>query len=259
LARSAPSRSASPRHPRASARSKRDDILAIAAEHFGRAGYEDTKWADVAADVGIGSTALYHYFESKLHCLFEVMSESLLELQAVFEEVTREHERFEDGLVALLQANFELSDAAVLRRRILVAEQGRLSQPRNAERGEEARRRALARVGEREVAWSNYLSRGMAIGAIPEADPSLLARAVLGLYDSIWHWFTPRGTLSLTHVASFYLPRIVGLVGLDSVQIADGFERPRASQPATLSGAARSPRPAPPARAPSTSSRIAAK
>jgi AcrR family transcriptional regulator len=228
LAPPAPSRPLSPARPSPSSRSKRADILAIAAEHFGRTGYEDTKWADVAADVGIGATALYHYFESKLHCLFEIMSESLLELQAVFEQVTREHERFGEGVVALLQANFELSDAAVLRRRILVAEQGRLSQPRSAGRGEEARRRALSRVGEREVAWSNYLSRGMAIGAIPEADPSLLARAVLGLYDSIWHWFTPRGTLSLTDVASFYLPRIAGLVGLDWLETADGLECPPA-------------------------------
>ncbi len=228
MARSARSRSPSPGSPSASPRSKRDDVFEIAAEHFGREGYEDTKWADVAADVGIGSTALYHYFESKLHCLFEIMSETLLELRAVFEAATREHDRFDEGLVALLEANFDLSDAAVLRRRILVAEQGRLSQPRVAGRGEEARRRALSRIGEREVAWSNYLSRGMAIGAIPEADPSLLARAVLGLYDSVWHWFRPRGTLTLAEVASFYLPRIVVLVGLDSAEIGAGSEGPRA-------------------------------
>ena len=48
---------------------KRDEILAAATERFGRDGYEDTKWADIAADVGVGPTALYHYFESKQHCL----------------------------------------------------------------------------------------------------------------------------------------------------------------------------------------------
>jgi TetR/AcrR family transcriptional regulator, cholesterol catabolism regulator len=44
---------------------KRAEILAAATERFGRDGYEHTKWADIAADVGVGPTALYHYFESK--------------------------------------------------------------------------------------------------------------------------------------------------------------------------------------------------
>jgi AcrR family transcriptional regulator len=39
---------------------KRAQILEVAVDHFGRYGYEETKWADVAADVGIGSTALIH-------------------------------------------------------------------------------------------------------------------------------------------------------------------------------------------------------
>ena len=60
-----------------------------AAEHFGRQGYEDTKWADIAADVGVGSTALYHYFESKLHCLFEIMSDTLEWFSVQFDEVTQ--------------------------------------------------------------------------------------------------------------------------------------------------------------------------
>ena len=39
---------------------KRTEILVAATERFGRNGYEDTKWADIASDVGVGPTALYH-------------------------------------------------------------------------------------------------------------------------------------------------------------------------------------------------------
>ena len=45
--------------PRTSSRSKRAAILEVATDQFGREGYEHSKWADVAAAVGIGSTALY--------------------------------------------------------------------------------------------------------------------------------------------------------------------------------------------------------
>ncbi|MGZ4271845.1 MAG: TetR/AcrR family transcriptional regulator, partial [Solirubrobacteraceae bacterium] len=55
------------RSPAPSSRNKREAILEVATDLFGREGYEHSKWADVAAAVGIGSTALYHYFESKLH------------------------------------------------------------------------------------------------------------------------------------------------------------------------------------------------
>jgi AcrR family transcriptional regulator len=44
--------------------------------------------------VGIGSTALYHYFESKLHCLYEIMAEALEAELEKFERITGEHEDF---------------------------------------------------------------------------------------------------------------------------------------------------------------------
>jgi len=221
VARSSQARTAGKRAVGTSSRSKREDILAAAADHFGRQGYEDTKWADIAADVGVGSTALYHYFESKLHCLFEIMLDTLLSFRTVFDEVTREHDRFEDGLLALMHANFDLTESEVARCRVLVAEQGRLSQPRSTEREEEARQRARSRVREMEIAWSNYLSRGMATGAIPEADPQLLTRTVLGLYNSVWHWYRPRGTLSLADVEAFFLPRMLLIVGLEPVELPE--------------------------------------
>ena len=39
--------------------------------------------------------------------------------------------------------------------------------------------------------------RAMQQGAIPENDPRLLTRAVLGLYNSIWHWYRPNGIVAL--------------------------------------------------------------
>src|SRR3954453_19839088 len=90
-------------NPRAvpSSRSKRAAILETATELFGREGYEHSKWADVAAAVGIGSTALYHYFESKLHCLYEIMAEALEADREKFERVTAEHDDFVAALTAV--------------------------------------------------------------------------------------------------------------------------------------------------------------
>jgi TetR/AcrR family transcriptional regulator, cholesterol catabolism regulator len=214
----APSRAAT--SGRRSSRSKRDEIIASAIEHFGQEGYEDTKWADIAADLGIGSTALYHYFESKLHCLYVIMADALEFFRSDFERITRDHDDYLEALRALLRSGFELSDHEVLRMRMLVAEQGLVGIRRSSPREEEARELARARTRDLEFAWATFLVRGMEQGLLPEADPRLLARAVLGLNLSVWHWYRPRGTVSLAEVADFFLRRQLAVLGL-SPQLAD--------------------------------------
>ena len=137
-----------------SSRSKRQEILTTAIDHFGRNGYEYTKWADIAADVGLGSTALYHYFESKLHCLFEIHAEALEAEQERFERLTADRGDFAPTLVRVLNGLFDLTEHEVLRNRVLVAEEGLVAVPRKSTREEEARRLARARMRDIEFAWA---------------------------------------------------------------------------------------------------------
>jgi TetR/AcrR family transcriptional regulator, cholesterol catabolism regulator len=197
-----------------SSRSKRAAILETATELFGREGYEDGKWADVAKAVGIGSTALYHYFESKLHCLYVIMAEALETEVEKFDRITGEHEDFADALVAVLEAAFDLSDREVLRNRLLVSEQVLVGVHRTSAREEEARQLARERTRDLEFKWAAFLTRGMEQGAIPEAEPRLLARAILGLYNSVFHWYRPRAGLALSEVADFFVPRCLAVAGL---------------------------------------------
>jgi len=203
--------------PRPSSRNKRAEILTVATEYFGHRGYEDTKWADVATKVGVGSTALYHYFESKLHCLYVIIADGVEASRADFDRITAEAE-FVEGLHEVLRAGFVLTELQVQSRRVMVAEQGRVGERRRSPREEEARQVARARTRDYEVVWATHLARGMAQGHLPEADPQLLSRAVIGLYNSIWHWYRPGGVLDLDQVADFYVPRHLTLIGLDPSQ-----------------------------------------
>src|SRR6201991_636850 len=202
------------RSPRSS-RSKREDILNTAIEYFGQNGYEYTKWADIAATVGVGSTALYHYFESKLHCLYEIQALAVEAEREKFERVTAEHDDFADALTAVLNAAFELTDHEVLRNRVLVAEQSLAGLHRTSAREKEARQLARSQMRDIEFAWATFLTRGMEQGAIPQADPRLLSRAILGLVNSVWHWYRPRGGgLSLDEVREFFVARALAVAGL---------------------------------------------
>ena len=222
-----------------SSRSKRAAILETATELFGREGYEHSKWADVATTVGIGSTALYHYFESKLHCLYVIMAEALETEVERFDRITSEHDDFAEALVAVLESAFELSEREVLRNRLLVSEQVLVGVHRTSAREEEARQLARTRTRDLEFKWAAFLTRGMEQGVIPEAEPRLLARAILGLYNSVFHWYRPSAGLALAEVADFYVPRCLAVAGLPlraddgALPPASGAKRTRASRPRT--------------------------
>src|SRR5215213_10067397 len=204
---------------------KRKEILAAATERFGRDGYEHTKWADIAADVGVGPTALYHYFESKQHCLYVIMDQAIEDFRARFEQLTTDESHPLDRLGAVMHDCFQLSQRDIQRNRVLVAEQGLLSAPSDSPREEQARQAARARTRDLEFAWASFLSHAMQQGAVPKNDPRLLTRAILGLYNSIWHWYRPNGIVALNRIAEFFTSRSLALIGAEP----QALERPRAA------------------------------
>ena len=82
--------------------------------------------------------------------------------------------------------------------------------------------------------FCTFLVRGMEQGTVPEADPRLLTRAMLGLYNSIWHWYRPRGSVTLDEVREFFLRRQLAVLGLPP-ELADGE---RSLRPAVVGKAA---------------------
>jgi AcrR family transcriptional regulator len=198
--------------PRPSPRNKRAEIVAIATEYFGDNGYEDTKWADVASAVGLGPTALYHYFESKQHCLFEILVEAGDDAMAEFSRLNQGD--FSTAFPAVVRGSFDRDDREVRRARVLVAEQALVRHQREVPREEDARLRAFGLLKRYEQSWRDLLAAGMATGAIPVVDADLLTRAVIGTYNSVWQWYRPDGRLGLDEIADFYVPRLLALTGL---------------------------------------------
>jgi TetR/AcrR family transcriptional regulator, cholesterol catabolism regulator len=194
---------------------KRGRIIHVAVDFFGRHGYEQTKWADVATEVDIGSTALYHYFESKQHCLLEIMESTLVDVQERFERIVAAHDDWTDALLEALVSGFDLTDEDVLKLRVLAAQHHRVATPKSAPREEAARAGARARKRDLEYAWAVFLVRGMEEGMLPRNDAPLLARALLGFYNSVWVWYRPGGKLGLQEIARFYVGRQLALLGLD--------------------------------------------
>ncbi|MGW6355950.1 TetR family transcriptional regulator [Streptomyces sp. NPDC055092] len=187
--------------PEAGPRSKRAAILTAAVDCFGEAGYEATKWSTVAERVGIGQTALYHYFESKTHCLLTIMRLELERSHDRFVEATKDVEDPVEALRTAVRAAYDVSPHEVLQMRILQNHMDLLSGTRRSKR-EEAERvaaRQLVQVVERD--WTNLLVKGMSQGSFPLRDAQLLGSSVLGLIVSVWRWYRPSGPTPLSEIS----------------------------------------------------------
>lgn len=212
-AKGAPASAASTVNGRDSDRSKRQAILTSATLHFAEYGYDDTMWADVAADVGIGQTALYHYYVSKSHCLFMLMSQQLELSYREAEEVASATPRPGMALRDAVANSFNISENEALLNRIIVNEEGRLSVRRKNDQEEEARRSARDWVREIEVLWATMVARGIDEGVYPAQDPRLSSRAILGLCNSVWRWYRPGGRHTLAEIAEHYTRLCVRMLG----------------------------------------------
>ena len=139
---------------------------------------------------------------------------AIADFRGRFDRLTLVHEDWSDALVAVLRDQFDLTELEVMRLRVLVAETGRLAASRALPHEEAARASARAQMRELEFSWGAFIARGMQQGVLPENDPRLLTRALLWLYNSVWHWYRPRGNLSLEEVRDFYVARCLAVAGL---------------------------------------------
>jgi len=182
-------------------RSKRRMILDAAIDNFGEVGFEHTKWATIAGQVGIGQTALYHYFESKAHCLLTIMSTELERSLERARKSAADHDAVDDKLRAAVVSAILVTPREALQARILLSHQDLLVAPRPSDREEAERQRARELVREIEQEWAALLRRGMDEGVFPERDETVMVRLVLGLVNSVWRWYRPQGPRTLEEIS----------------------------------------------------------
>jgi AcrR family transcriptional regulator len=181
-------------------RSKRAAILSAAIKSFGKNGYDATKWSTVADQVGIGQPALYHYFESKAHCLLTIMRMELERSYEMFVKATAGETDPMAALRAAVRGAYDVSEHDVLRMRILENNSDLLAVKRQSAREEDERAAARQLVHQIETAWTELLERGMDEGVFVRRDARTLALSLLGMIVSVWRWYRPRGTMPLAEI-----------------------------------------------------------
>jgi AcrR family transcriptional regulator len=198
--------------PRPSSRSKRAAILETATREFARTGYRASKWSDIADAVGIGSTALYHYFVSKDHCLFTIMASVLRDNRDHFDTLQRAGVEPRDVIDAAMRHPFAGGELAAVRHRLIMAEMNLLAREHSGPAPErEAYIEARGYAHDIVRDWTRYLERCMRDGSVPAQDPHLLARALIGLVSYVFAWYVPGGGVSEEAVSNALVAQAIAV------------------------------------------------
>ena len=167
----------------------------------------------IADEVGIGQTALYHYFESKAHCLLTIMNLELAASLQRFQDATAGVDDHAKRLRAAVASAYDVTPSEALAARILLSHMDLLSTPRPSEREEAERQQARVLVRAIEDEWSAILEQGMAGGAFARRDPRQSSQAILSLLVGVWRWYRPGGERTLSTISEFMTGACERLVG----------------------------------------------
>jgi AcrR family transcriptional regulator len=157
-------------------------ILAVATGMFARRGYSGTSLDDVAANLSVRKASLYHYINSKEDLLIEIFNrsaektiphiEAIAALDLPVEERLR---RMMHEHIAAVFTDTELHD-------VIDRELSQLSSFNQTTI--RRRKRAYERI------WESLFEEGHRIGVLRNIEPRLLTFAVLGMCNSIAHWYS---------------------------------------------------------------------
>jgi len=188
----------------------REQMIDIAAQLFDSKGYANTSINDIARAIGLGRSAIYHYFRNK-----EEILAALVEAEAL----TPSHQLME------LAEQHNLTPADRLRRAIVDGINRRLSSGSRfillarleAQIPEELG--PLYNKGRRDIYdfYVKCIVDGIAAGQFREVDPKVAAFAVIGMANWTSRWYSPSGPRTPAEIGE-----IIADMALHSLTARDG-------------------------------------
>jgi TetR/AcrR family transcriptional regulator len=171
-------------HVRAKRQRRRTEILHAALRAFRSSGYHGTTLDDIARQLGIRKTALYHYFPDKEAILHACHHEGLEEVAGIVAEARRKASSAEQLGYAIREHVRVMTDT--LEGSSLAFEVSALTPSHQAD--------VIAARDRYERALRDIVRRGVAAGEFRAVDPKLAVFAILGAINWVARWYSPTGS-----------------------------------------------------------------
>jgi len=206
---------------RAKRERRREEILRAALRAFRERGYHQTTLDDIATQLDVRKSALYHYFPDKEAILYECHRESLGELERIMAEtralatprerlrhVIREHVRVMTNTLEGSPLAFAVTALSPRRQEVVIAARDQY---------------------EREV--RRIVEQGIRNGDFRRVDAKVAAFAMLGAINWIARWYRPEGPLQTGTLGAQFADHL--LDGLGAVGVPGRTRPGRAARPRT--------------------------
>ena len=197
--------------PAPAAKTRRNELLALAATMFAQRGLRATTVRDIADSAGILSGSLYHHFSSKEEMVDEVLRGFLDWLFARYEQIVATEPNPLERLKGLFMASFEAIENRHAEVVIYQDEAMRLAEQERFAYVDERNR-------EQRKMWVDVLNQGISQSYFsPDVDVDLVYRFIR---DTTWvsvRWYQPGGPLTAEQVGQQYLAIVLGGITTEGV------------------------------------------
>jgi AcrR family transcriptional regulator len=181
-----------------------DQVLESATRLFTQKGYEAASVRDLAAELEIRPSSLYHHFPGKQHILFAICMRMQTDFNA---EVIPE-------LLASRPADEAIASA--VRRHVLFGQRRKGEVVVNIRERRSLPAEQLAQVNGLRREYRDTMARvieaGCRQGSFAVGDPKLAAMAIVDMINGLPHWFKPRDEQDLERVADLYARAALALL-----------------------------------------------
>ena len=165
-------------------------VLRRAVEVFNRQGYDGTSMGDLARELGVGKSALYHHVPGKEALLSQALDEALDGLTAVLDRPT--------GTTAYDRLRAAVRDSV----RVLVEHLPAVTLLLRVRGNSEVELAALRRRREIDDRLAALVSAAAAEGSLrADLPPDLVSRLLFGMVNSLVEWYRPGGAVDAEQLA----------------------------------------------------------
>jgi len=188
-----------------------ESLLPVAVELFNERGYDGTSIGDLARDLGVTKSAIYHHFDSKEDVLKVIYAEFADVQLADTKHAIETFESPTDQLRQVVRANLVTTARYRANVNVFFQERRFLSGKRFSE--------IKAQRDESEAQLVGIVERGIAAGEFrADVDPRIVVFNVIGIIVWTNQWFRPGGPLTAEQVGDLLADFVIRGIGVPDRQ-----------------------------------------
>jgi AcrR family transcriptional regulator len=167
-------------------------VLRTAIELFNARGYDATSMGDLADELGITKSAIYHHVPSKEHLLAQALDEALDELDTVIGTARQGDGSAYQRLRGVVRRSVE----------VLVDHQPAVTLLLRVHGNSGIELEALRRRRRIDAQLAELVREAISEGALrPDLEPELVSRLLFGMVNSLVEWYRPDGDVRAADLA----------------------------------------------------------